>query len=144
MAGEQHPNPVPWSDFVTSTTHKTLRGPRSGFILCRKDWARKIDSAVFPGLQGGPLMHVVAAKAIAFREAALPGFKAYAAQTVANLLGHSEVKTTLNFYGHVSQSQTKEAATAMDRLLGHERVIQESLNLSDVAHETGNTGYNRS
>ena len=67
-----------------------------------------------------------------------------AAQTVANLLGHSEVKTTLNFYGHVSQSQTKEAATAMDRLLGHERVIQESLNLSDVAHETGTTGYNRS
>src|SRR2546423_4483096 len=84
VAAEQHPNPVPWSDFVTSTTHKTLRGPRSGFILCRKDWARKIDSAVFPGLQGGPLMHVVAAKAIAFREAAQPGFKSYAAQTVAN------------------------------------------------------------
>src|SRR5260370_13091817 len=84
VAGEQHPNPVPWSDFVTSTTHKTLRGPRGGFILCKKDWARKIDSAVFPGLQGGPLMHVVAAKAIAFREAAMPGFKAYAAQTIAN------------------------------------------------------------
>src|SRR5436305_3906649 len=66
VAGEQHPSPVPWSDFVTSTTHKTPPGPRSGFILCRKDWARKIDSAVFPGLQGGPLMHVVAAKAIAF------------------------------------------------------------------------------
>jgi glycine hydroxymethyltransferase len=84
VAGEQHPNPVPWSDFVTSTTHKTLRGPRSGFILCKKDWAQKINSAVFPGLQGGPLMHVVAAKAIAFREAAQPGFKAYAAQTIAN------------------------------------------------------------
>ena len=67
-----------------------------------------------------------------------------AAQTLAKLLGHSEVKTTLNLYGHVSQSQTKEAAIAMDRLLGHERVIQESLNLSDVAHETGTTGYNRS
>jgi glycine hydroxymethyltransferase len=84
VAGDQHPNPVLCADFVTSTTHKTLRGPRSGFILCKKDWATKINSAVFPGLQGGPLMHVVAAKAIGFREALQPAFKAYAAQVVAN------------------------------------------------------------
>ena len=84
VAGDQHPSPVPWSDFVTSTTHKTLRGPRSGFILCKKEWAKKVDSAVFPGMQGGPLMHVVAAKAIGFGEALLPAFRGYAAQIIAN------------------------------------------------------------
>jgi glycine hydroxymethyltransferase len=84
IAGDQHPTPVPWADFVTSTTHKTLRGPRSGFILCKKEWAKKIDSAVFPGMQGGPLMHVVAAKAIGFGEALKPSFAAYAAQVVSN------------------------------------------------------------
>lgn len=84
VAGDQHPSPVPWADFVTSTTHKTLRGPRSGFVLCRKDWLPKINQAVFPGLQGGPLMHVVAAKAIVFHEAMQPAFRAYAAQMVAN------------------------------------------------------------
>ena len=84
VAGDQHPSPVPWSDFVTSTTHKTLRGPRSGFILCKKEWLPKINQAVFPGLQGGPLMHVVAAKAIGFNEASQPAFRAYAAQMVAN------------------------------------------------------------
>ena len=84
VAGDQHPSPVPWAEFVTSTTHKTLRGPRSGFVLCRKDWAAKVNQAVFPGMQGGPLMHVVAAKAIGFGEALRPEFRAYAAQTVAN------------------------------------------------------------
>ncbi len=84
VAGLQHPNPMEWADFVTSTTHKTLRGPRSGFVLCKKDWAQKVNAAVFPGMQGGPLMHVVAAKAIGFKEALQPAFRAYAAQTVAN------------------------------------------------------------
>jgi glycine hydroxymethyltransferase len=84
VAGDQHPSPVPWSDFVTTTTHKTLRGPRSGLILCKKEWAAKINQSVFPGLQGGPLMHVIAAKAIGFQEALQPAFKAYAAQIVAN------------------------------------------------------------
>ena len=84
VAGDQHPSPVPWADFVTSTTHKTLRGPRSGFILCKKDWLPKINQAVFPGLQGGPLMHVVAGKALVFHEAMQPAFRAYAAQMVAN------------------------------------------------------------
>jgi glycine hydroxymethyltransferase len=84
IAAELHADPVPAADFVTSTTHKTLRGPRSGFILCKKDWAAKVNSAVFPGMQGGPLMHVVAAKAIAFGEALKPEFRAYAAQIIAN------------------------------------------------------------
>ncbi len=84
VAGEQHASPVDWADFVTSTTHKTLRGPRSGFVLCKQEWAAKVNQAVFPGLQGGPLMHVVAAKAIGFGEALLPEFKGYAAQIVAN------------------------------------------------------------
>jgi glycine hydroxymethyltransferase len=84
VAADQHPSPVPWAEFVTSTTHKTLRGPRAGFILCRKDWAAKVNQAVFPGMQGGPLMHVIAAKAIGFGENLQPSFRAYAAQVVAN------------------------------------------------------------
>jgi glycine hydroxymethyltransferase len=84
VAGDQHPSPVPWAEFVTSTTHKTLRGPRAGFVLCKKDWAQKVNQAVFPGMQGGPLMHVVAAKAVGFGEALQPAFRSYAAQIVAN------------------------------------------------------------
>jgi len=84
VAGGQHGSPVPLADFVTSTTHKTLRGPRGGFVLCKKAWIGKINSAVFPGLQGGPLMHVIAAKAVAFGEALRPDFRGYAAQVVAN------------------------------------------------------------
>jgi glycine hydroxymethyltransferase len=84
VAAKLHPDPVPHADFVTSTTHKTLRGPRSGFVLCRQEWADKVNSAVFPGIQGGPLMHVVAAKAVAFREAAQPAFRDYVAQVIAN------------------------------------------------------------
>jgi glycine hydroxymethyltransferase len=84
VAGDQHGSPVPFADFVTSTTHKTLRGPRGGFVLCEQEWEKKINSAVFPGLQGGPLMHVIAAKAVGFGEALRPDFKAYAAQVVAN------------------------------------------------------------
>ena len=72
-----HPNPVPYSEFVTTTTHKTLRGPRGGLILCKEEFAKKIDSRVFPGVQGGPLMHVIAAKAVAFKEALGPDFKNY-------------------------------------------------------------------
>jgi len=79
-----HPNPVPYADFVTSTTHKTLRGPRGGLILCREENAKLIDKAIFPGIQGGPLMHVIAAKAVAFKEALDPSFKAYSEQVVKN------------------------------------------------------------
>jgi glycine hydroxymethyltransferase len=79
-----HPSPVPHCDFVTTTPHKTLRGPRGGLILCRQDFAKSIDRAVFPGIQGGPLMHIIAAKAVAFKEAASDEFKSYQAQLVAN------------------------------------------------------------
>lgn len=84
VAGGAYPSPVPYSDVVTSTTHKTLRGPRSGFILCRKAHAKAVDKIVFPGTQGGPLMHVIAAKAVCFGEAMTPDFKEYAHQVVAN------------------------------------------------------------
>ncbi len=84
IAAGVHPSPIPYSDVVTSTTHKTLRGPRSGLILCTAEHARKIDKAVFPGLQGGPLMHIIAAKAIAFAEALRPEFKRYAQAVVDN------------------------------------------------------------
>ena len=84
IAGGAHPSPVPYADVVTFTTHKTLRGPRSGTILCREQYAAAIDKAVFPGLQGGPLMHVVAAKAVAFLEASQPSFADYAQQIVRN------------------------------------------------------------
>ena len=84
IAGGCYPNPVPHADVVTSTTHKSLRGPRSGFILMKEQHAKAINSAVFPGLQGGPLMHIIAAKAIAFKEALSPEFKQYAAQVKKN------------------------------------------------------------
>ncbi len=84
VAGGAHPNPVPFADFVTTTTHKTLRGPRSGLILCREAYAKDIDKQVFPGIQGGPLMHIIAAKAICFHEALQPSFKDYAANIVTN------------------------------------------------------------
>ncbi|MBR6976395.1 MAG: serine hydroxymethyltransferase, partial [Ottowia sp.] len=84
IAGGQYPNPVPFADVVTSTTHKSLRGPRSGFILMKTQHEKAINSAVFPGLQGGPLMHIIAAKAVAFKEALSPEFKQYAAQVKKN------------------------------------------------------------
>ena len=79
-----HPSPVPFADFVTSTTHKTLRGPRGGFVMCTEQYAQALDKSVFPGIQGGPFMHVIAAKAVAFGEALHPGFKAYQQQVVDN------------------------------------------------------------
>jgi glycine hydroxymethyltransferase len=84
VAAGVHPSPVPHAEFVTTTTHKTLRGPRGGMILCREEFAKKLNSNIFPGIQGGPLMHVIAAKAVAFREALAPEFKDYAAQVVKN------------------------------------------------------------
>src|SRR5437899_10482776 len=84
VAGGAHPSPVPHSDIVTTTTHKTLRGPRAGMVLCRQDLAAAVDKIVFPGIQGGPLMHIIAAKAVCFHEALQPAFKDYARQVVAN------------------------------------------------------------
>ena len=84
IAAGEHPNPVPYADFVTTTTHKTLRGPRGGMILCREEYAKAIDKAIFPGTQGGPLEHIIAAKAVCFGEALKPEFKAYQHQIILN------------------------------------------------------------
>lgn len=84
VAAGLSPNPVPYCDFVTTTTHKTLRGPRGGMILCKEQYAKEIDKAIFPGTQGGPLMHIIAAKAVCFKEALEPGFKEYQKQIIAN------------------------------------------------------------
>ena len=84
VAAGEHPSPVPYADFVTTTTHKTLRGPRGGMILCREEYAKAIDKAIFPGTQGGPLEHVIAAKAVCFAEALTDGFKAYQHQIILN------------------------------------------------------------
>jgi len=84
IAAGLHPNPVPYADFVTTTTHKTLRGPRGGMILCKEEYAKKIDKAIFPGIQGGPLMHIIAAKAACFKEAMEDDFKVYQQQVITN------------------------------------------------------------
>ncbi|MFA5146667.1 MAG: serine hydroxymethyltransferase [Candidatus Omnitrophota bacterium] len=84
VASGLHESPVPYAEFVTSTTHKTMRGPRGGFIMCKREFAKRIDTEVFPGIQGGPLMHVVAAKAVCFREALKPGFRSYQRQVLKN------------------------------------------------------------
>jgi glycine hydroxymethyltransferase len=96
VAGGMHPNPVPHADFVTSTTHKTLRGPRSGLILCREKYAKDLDRALFPGVQGGPLMHIIAAKAVCFKEAMEPAFADYQRQIVANA---QRLATALSSHG---------------------------------------------
>lgn len=95
IAAGEHNNPVPYADFVTSTTHKTLRGPRGGLILCKEKYAKDIDKAIFPGIQGGPLMHVIAAKAACFKEALEPGFKDYSKQVRANARAMAEEFTKL-------------------------------------------------
>jgi len=84
VAAGEHPSPVPHSDFVTTTTHKTLRGPRGGMVLCRAQYAKDLDRVVFPGVQGGPLMHIIAAKAVCFKEALAPAFRTYQRQIVKN------------------------------------------------------------
>ena len=97
VAGGQHPSPVPHADFVTTTTHKTLRGPRGGMVMCREQYAKNLDRAVFPGVQGGPLMHIIAAKAVCFREAATPEFKDYQQQLVANARRLAAAMTAAGF-----------------------------------------------
>ncbi len=97
VAAGVHPSPVPHSDFVTTTTHKTLRGPRGGLVLCREQYAKDLDRTVFPGVQGGPLMHIIAAKAVCFKEAAEPTFAAYQRQIVANAKKLAEVLVASGF-----------------------------------------------
>jgi glycine hydroxymethyltransferase len=84
IAAGLHPSPIPYADFVTSTTHKTLRGPRGGLILCKTEYAKGIDKTIFPGIQGGPLVHVIAAKAVAFKEALNPSFRDYQSSVIKN------------------------------------------------------------
>lgn len=129
VAAGLHQNPVEYAEFVTSTTHKTMRGPRGGFIMCRKEFAKKIDMEVFPGLQGGPLMHVIAAKAVCFKEALKPEFKIYQTQIIKNCktlcremegLGYRIVAggtdTHLFLVDLTSKKITgKEAATVLDK-----------------------------
>ncbi len=97
VAAGLHPNPVDYADIVTSTTHKTLRGPRGGLILCREEYAKAIDKAIFPGTQGGPLMHIIAAKAVCFKEAMEPEFKEYQKQVIANAKALAEALTAKGF-----------------------------------------------
>ncbi|NCB40768.1 MAG: aminotransferase class I/II-fold pyridoxal phosphate-dependent enzyme, partial [Erysipelotrichia bacterium] len=97
VAAGLHPSPIPYADFVTSTTHKTLRGPRGGLVLCKEKWAKALDKAIFPGLQGGPLMHVIAAKAVAFKEALEPGFKEYQQRVLANAQALAAALTARGF-----------------------------------------------
>ena len=97
VAAGCHPDPVPFCDFVTTTTHKTLRGPRGGMIMCREKFGKAVDKAVFPGMQGGPLMHVIAAKAVAFQEALQPSFKGYQKQIVANAKALAEALLKRDF-----------------------------------------------
>jgi glycine hydroxymethyltransferase len=97
VAAGVHPSPVPHSDFVTTTTHKTLRGPRGGMVLCREPYAKDLDRTVFPGVQGGPLMHIIAAKAVCFKEAAEPAFAAYQRQIVANAKKLASVLSSAGF-----------------------------------------------
>jgi glycine hydroxymethyltransferase len=98
VAAGAHPNPVPYADFVTTTTHKTLRGPRGGMVMCREEYAKAVDKAIFPGIQGGPLMHVIAAKAVAFKEAQTKEFKQDQEQTVRNakMLAESLIERDFN------------------------------------------------
>jgi glycine hydroxymethyltransferase len=97
VAGGVHPSPIPHSDFVTTTTHKTLRGPRAGMVLCREQYAKDLDRSVFPGVQGGPLVHIIAAKATCLKEAAEPGFAEYQKQIVANAKTLASVLTASGF-----------------------------------------------
>lgn len=93
-----HKDPIPYCDFVTTTTHKTLRGPRGGMVMCREEYAKAVDKALFPGMQGGPLMHVIAAKAVAFMEASQPGFKEYQEKVVRNARAFAEALLKRDFH----------------------------------------------
>ena len=137
VAGGAHPNPVPYADFVTTTTHKTLRGPRGGLILCKAEHAKAIDSSVFPGAQGGPLEHVIAAKAICFAQCASPEFKEYAKQVVANSRALADELVKLGF-GLISGG-TDNHLSLLDLRKSHPDVTGKDAQLAlDAAHITTN------
>lgn len=122
VAAGVYPNPVPFADFVTTTTHKSLRGPRGGIIMCKKEFAKAIDSAVFPGLQGGPLMHVIAGKAVALKEALQPEFKVYQEQVVKNaqVLANTLVKRGLRVVSGRTESHVMSIDLRSKHITGKE------------------------
>lgn len=133
VAAGLHPNPVEYADFVSSTTHKTLRGPRGGIILCSQEWARKIDSAVFPGIQGGPLMHVIAAKAVCFKEALSEEFTQYQQNIVQNAgaLAQSLVENGLRLVSGGTDNHLMLVDVRPKNLTGKEaEAILESVNIT--------------
>lgn len=133
VAAGLHPSPVPYADFVTTTTHKTLRGPRGGVILCKEEWAKKIDSAVFPGIQGGPLMHVIASKAVCFKEALQPEFKQYQQQIVdnASVLAKELVEQGLRLVSGGTDNHLMLVDVRPKKLTGKEaESILESINIT--------------
>jgi len=121
VAGGMHPSPVPHADFVSTTTHKTLRGPRGGLVMCKAQFAKELDRITFPGTQGGPLMHIIAAKAVCLKEASEPGFRDYAKQIVANAKQLAAQAWALHQAGKHSESVAKydEAAKAAGITLKH-------------------------
>jgi glycine hydroxymethyltransferase len=131
VAGGVHPSPIPHAHVVTTTTHKTLRGPRAGMVLCRHEFAASIDRSVFPGQQGGPLMHIVAAKAVAFREALQPEFAAYAQQTIANAKALAEAMATEGY--RVISGGTDTHLMLVD-------VFQKAILGSEAEHALGQAG----
>lgn len=133
VAAGLHPSPVPYADFVTTTTHKTLRGPRGGMIMCKNEWARKIDSAVFPGIQGGPLMHVIAAKAVCFKEALNSDFIDYQRGIVENAqaLASSLVEKGLRLVSGGTDNHLMLVDVRPKKLNGSEaEAILESINIT--------------
>jgi glycine hydroxymethyltransferase len=137
VAAGVHPSPVPHADFVTTTTHKTLRGPRGGLILCKAEHAKAIDSSVFPGAQGGPLEHVIAAKAVCFAQCATPEFQAYARQVVANSRALADALVGLGF-GLISGG-TDNHLSLIDLRKSHPNVSGKDAQLAlDAAHITTN------
>jgi glycine hydroxymethyltransferase len=137
VAAGVHPSPVPFADFVTTTTHKTLRGPRGGLILCKAEHAKAIDSSVFPGAQGGPLEHVIAAKAVCFAQCATPEFKEYAKQVVANSRALADELVKLGF-GLISGG-TDNHLSLLDLRKSHPNVSGKDAQLAlDAAHITTN------
>ncbi|MDD3363955.1 MAG: serine hydroxymethyltransferase [Syntrophomonas sp.] len=133
VAAGLHTSPVPYADFVTTTTHKTLRGPRGGLILCREEWAAKIDKAIFPGIQGGPLMHVIAAKAVCLQEALLPEFKEYQRNIMENarILAESLVAKGLRLVSGGTDNHLMLVDVRPKKLNGKEaEAILESINIT--------------
>jgi len=132
-----HPSPVPYADFVTTTTHKTLRGPRGGLILCKEEHAKKIDSCVFPGCQGGPLMHVIAAKAVCFGEALKPDFTVYQKQVAANAKAMAKALIDQGFF--LCGGGTENHLMMLDLRKSHPEVTGKAAQLSlDKANITAN------